>query len=175
MRRTLLHIAILAAALTAVVSCDFLRTVAGRPTSVEIDAKREILAQQEAERAAERARIEAEKAAVQKHIDDSTAALADLKAAGIRITHVSQLKVRLIDRPTHKYCLIVGAFSQPGNASALIKRIKTAGYEAGCMQCARLGLLVYVCPSDDFLSFASDVARVRQEKFCPADCWILTK
>ena len=49
MRRTLLHIAILTAALTAVVSCDFLRTVAGRPTSVEIDAKREILAQQEAE------------------------------------------------------------------------------------------------------------------------------
>ena len=175
MKRTLLHIAILAAALAALSSCDFLRTVAGRPVSADIGAKREVLARKEAERAAALARIEAEKAAVQKRIADSTAALASLTDAGVVITPLSAMKLRLIDQPTNKYCLIMGAFSQPGNASAQIQRIQSAGYEAGCMQCARVGLLVYACPSDDLVSFAANVAALRKEKFCPADSWVLVK
>ena len=155
--------------------CDFLRSVAGRPTSDVIEAKAAEIARIEAE---EQARIAAEKAAAEaaaKHSADSVAAVAYLAEA--KATFIGASAIHALDTASvgTEYAIVVGSFSQPGNAAKFAEKLRTMGYEAAVMKFTNSHEMVGVCPTDDIVVLAEAYPRVRAEKFCPAEAWILVK
>ena len=162
----ILALALLCAMLSG---CDFLRTVAGRPTSSELSAKAERIREEEAQ---EEARAQAE-AAARRYTADSLAAEAYFAQEPHTRMTVSQ--VRILDRATvpAKYSIVVGAFSQAGNASAFVQKLADMGYTAAVMKYNNGHEVVGVCPTDDVVELARMYPKVRAEKFCPAEAWIL--
>jgi len=154
--------------------CDFIRTVAGRPTSADIEAKRELIARKEAEAQAEREAAEAAEAA-RRHSADSLAAEEFLRQEKCTIIDASQLKSLDITSVGTKYAIIVGAFSQTGNAQAFVDKLSGLGYDAAVIRYTNGHEVVGVCPTDDVVRLAEQYPKVKSEKFCPAEAWILVK
>lgn len=151
--------------------CDFIRTVAGRPTSSDIEAKRVWIAGKEAEA---QARREAEEV-LRKHVADSLAAEAYFREEKCTIMDASQLKSLDVSSVGTKYAIIVGAFSQAGNAKAFADKLSSLGYDAAVIRYTNGHEAVGVCPTDDIIRLAEMYPKVKSEKFCPAEAWILVK
>lgn len=146
-----------------------MRTVAGRPTSADIQAKRELIAQREA---ADQAVREAAEAA-RRHAADSLAAEDFFRQESCTIIDASQLKSLDVSSVGTKYAIIVGAFSQAGNAQAFVDRLSGLGYDAAVIRYTNGHEAVGVCPTDDIIRLAEVYPKVKSEKFCPAEAWIL--
>jgi len=152
--------------------CDFMRTLAGRPTSADLEAKRAAIRQ-----AQEEARLQAVQDSlerVRKHREDSLAAL----------------EVRLLDSLSHarrkllvsgmnreplqtKYCIIVASYGTRSNAEAKVARCVEAGYPASVIL-FRSGLnAVGVCPSDSIDETLKRFRELTGNGVCPPDGWIL--
>lgn len=159
--------------------CDFLRTVAGRPTSSELAVKREaVLAREAAEReAAARAQFVRDSvAAAEKHRADSAAAETFFKEGRVSRIRSASLPGLRTDGCPGRYCIVLAGFSQPQNATRFSATLKDAGYEPVVMGYNRgRNTLVGVNPTDDIAALRATYERVRQEKFCPRDAWIFTK
>ena len=172
------QISVLCAFFAAVVltsGCDFLRTVAGRPTSDVIEARAAEIARIEAE---EQARAAAEKAAAEaaaKHAADSAAAVAYLSEVKATLIPVSSIRALDAVSVGTKYAIVVGSFSQPGNASSFAEKLRGLGYDAAVMKFTNSHEMVGVCPTDDIVEIAAKYPQVRAEKFCPPEAWILVK
>lgn len=154
--------------------CDFIRTVAGRPTSADIEVKRVWLAEQEAKAQAEREAALAAEAA-RRHTADSLAAEAYLAQEKCSFIEASQLKSLDITSVGTKYAIIVGAFSQAGNAQAFVNKLSGLGYDATVIRYTNGHEVVGVCPTDDVIRLAEVYPKVKSEKFCPAEAWVLVK
>lgn len=154
--------------------CDFIRTVAGRPTSSDIEEKRLLIARREAEEQAAREAAAAAEAA-RKHAADSLAAVAFFAQEKCPMTEASQIRSLDLGSVGTKYAIIVGAFSQSGNAQAFADRLSGLGYEAAVIRYTNGHEVVGVCPTDDIIRLAEVYPKVKSEKFCPAEAWILVK
>ena len=161
---------ILAAAMT-VTGCDFLRVLAGRPTSKDIDAKRVLIMR--AEEAALQARLDSIDRVEKKIVADSLAALDSLAAQGVVVSDDSRLGGLAEERTAFRYCVVIGAFREISNAQKLAAEAGARGYSAELMSCKNGMIAVGVCPSDRIAVTFEDVKRLRQEPFCPKDSWIL--
>lgn len=161
-----------------VTGCDFFRFVAGRPTSSDLRLKQEqILAQEEADRAAERERaVRDSLEAVARHRADSAAAVEFFTAAKVSQIHSASLPgLRTLEIPS-RYCIVLAGFSQPENADRFSARLQEAGYPSVVLKYPRgNNSLVGVCPTDDVVVLREGYEKVRQEKFCPKDAWILVR
>lgn len=161
--------AILALALLS--GCDFLRTVAGRPTSAELQAKAEAI---EAEEAVNKARAEALDVA-RRHTADSLAAVRFLAEEGPVKISSSSLKGLLLDGFNSRMLIVLGGFSQPENASAFASKVEAAGYKTAVLRYNYGSSIVGVCPTDDPVELRDCWLKVKEEKFCPKDAWIMVK
>ena len=163
----------------SVAGCDFLRTVAGRPTSSELETKRmEITFREQAEREAQ-AREQAVQdslAAVAKAVADSAAAEDFFRQARVmRIRSGSLRGLRTDDFP-YRYCLVLAGFSQPGNGEKFAAQLKEAGYEPAVLRYARgSSTVVGISPTDRFGDLKEAYEKVRTEKFFSKDAWIFIK
>lgn len=178
-------IAALAATICLLAGCDFLRTLAGRPTSRDIEAKR---AQVELEAAAEaradslaQARLQAE--------SDSLAAEAALSGQGGVRTEKQQPAPQGSGKPkqltpkqlqgvekydlVYRYYLMIGVFRSPDNATRQAERARSAGYPVTLIPMKNGMTAVGVCGADDVESIYASFQRLRAESFCPEDAWIL--
>ena len=144
--------------------CDFLRRVAGRPTSSDIEAKTEFIA---CEQAAAMAREEAA-ARERKRVADSIALMDSLSRSN---TVVSGRE--LAHSLEARYYVIVGSFGKESNASAFARKTEAAGYPATLIAYKNGFTAVGICPSHDIAGAAAALRKVRQESFCPAGAWIL--
>ena len=157
-------------ALCVAVSCDFMRTVAGRPTSAQL--QRMLTEKQESE---ERARQEEELRAQQErqrvYLADSLAAVQALSE--IDFLKLTDLNVRIVSELPAKYNVVLGAFSSADNAQNLVSAVKAAGYAASPYQYRNGKTGVVACSSDSFVELGKSFAKLREEKFCPADAWVL--
>ena len=73
----------------------------------------------------------------------------------------------------HKYYIIVGAFMDKGNAEFMKKQVTGAGYEAELVYFRNGYTCVGVCPTDNLVEEYSNLQKLKEEKFCPEDIWIL--
>ena len=166
-------ILLMGVSLFAVTGCDFFRTLAGRPTSRDIEKmKMEILREEQAaELAAEQARAEEEK--LQKIAQDSLAALDSIKQFGGSVLNPAKLGGLFATKLEARYAVIIGAFMHRANAEALFKKAKAAGYAPSLISFNNGLIAVGVSPSNKIVEAKEALKKVRMERFCPVDVWIL--
>ena len=163
--------AVLIAALMAS-GCDFMRKVAGRPTSADLEAMVAAREQEEARAAIalqERQRLEKER----QYQADSLLAVQTME--GIVMNRLSELNVRVVTDLPAKYNVVLGAFSDASNADILISRLKEAGYEASAMRYRSGKTAVLACSTDSFVELGKSFASLQKETYCPKDVWVIVK
>lgn len=172
MKNRILIISLLLAAVCTLSGCDMFRSIAGRPTSEELDACRMEL---KAREAAEQARLAALEMA-QKHLRDSIAAdeaaLDTLKGMGGLLRDPSRLG-GFLSAPGSRYYVVAGSFKDGGNAQRYMERILDAGYGAELIRFKSGLTSVGACPSDSPAAFIEQLGRIKDEEFFPKDFWIL--
>ena len=159
-------------ALFVLSGCDFMRKLAGRPTSEDIEIRRvEIL---RAEEAALQARLDSLKQVEQKMISDSLNALDSIRQLGGSILNPASLGGLFATKLESRYYIIIGSFRTRSNAEALFNKTKSAGYTPALISFGKGGLIaVGVCPVNKLKDALEALGKVKQEEFCPNDVWIL--
>ena len=169
MKRILLCISSLALVLCLAGGCDFLRALAGRPTSAEIEIKRREIA---AEEAAHQARLDSLKKA-EKQIADSLAVIDSLKSRNETMLNPSKLGGLKASELPGKYYIIVGAFMEKANAEKKAAKLKESGYEATLISFRNGYNAVGICPSATLAQVYESLRKIQGQDFCPKDAWIL--
>ena len=163
---------ILVIAVLCLTGCDFMRTLAGRPTSADVEMKRiEIL---RAEEAALQARLDSLRKVEEKMIRDSLNALDSIRQIGGSILNPASLGGLFATKLEARYYIILGSFRARANAESLFKVAKEAGYKPALISFGKGGLIaVGVSPVNRLPDAYAALNEVRKEKFCPKDVWIL--
>ena len=175
--RIILAFLVLALATT---SCDFLRKVAGRPTSGELEQMRLEIADLE--------RIKAEQKAEQLRLDSLVAARAEMEARMVAdslalLDSLRQMSGSMLN-PTElgglyttkldsRYYIVVGSFRRRANAEKLFTQVSDADYLPTLISFRNGFNAVGVCPNNKLSEVFNDLKAVRKEPFCPSDVWIL--
>ncbi|MBQ3872820.1 MAG: hypothetical protein II791_03310 [Bacteroidales bacterium] len=169
------RILILVIAVLAISGCDFVRTIAGRPTSAQVEKIR--IERMQAEEAAHQARLDSMRQ-VQKQMADSLAALEaflldSLSQAKNAIRTPSNLGGLGSSELTAKYYIVVGAFRDINNAMRMQKTSVDAGYPAQIIS-FRNGLnAVAICPSNSLTEIIPILKTVRSKDVFTKDAWLL--
>ena len=155
--------------------CDFIRWVAGRPTSRQLEKMRvEKLRREELRH---QARLDSMRA-VQTQMADSLAALEGFlldslshrNGAMYTPNRFGGMETSAIDS---KYCIVVGAFREAGNAERMMLHCADLGYPATIVR-FRNGLsAVAICQSDNFSEVVVRLNNIRGEGVLPATSWLL--
>lgn len=156
--------------LFGVTGCDFMRKLAGRPTSEDIEKIR--VGKLLAEEAALKASLDSLKAEKQC-IQDSIDALELFVQQGGTVLNPSKLGGLYTTKLQYKYYVIIGAFRTRSNAEALFTKAETAGYTPVLISFRNGLLAVGLSPADECRNALDMVKAIKQEPFCPADVWIL--
>ena len=169
---------LLSLALAAVVlsGCDFLRSLAGKPTSEELDEKRERILQLE-----EEARLQAKLDSMEKvrqRMADSLAALEghlldSLSQTKGTILNPSKLGGLFTTKLDAKYYIVVGAFRTRAYAERKLEKCNEAGLTTTIISFRNGLLAVGVCPSDSLNDTLKKLRELRGNGICPEDAWIL--
>ena len=173
MKRT--FIIVLALSLLCVSSCDFVRTLAGRPTAAQVEQLR--LEQLAAEEARQQARLDS-LARVEKQMADSLAALEahlldSLSQANGTILNPAKMGGLFTTKLETRYCIVVGAFRGRYYADRKLKACDEAGYKASIISFRNGLMAVAVCPSDNLNETVKTLNQLRGKGVCPPDSWIL--
>ncbi|MBO4341143.1 MAG: hypothetical protein J5835_06920 [Bacteroidales bacterium] len=166
---------ILALAVISISGCDFIRTIAGRPTSAQVESIRQERIQ--AEELAHQARLDSMRR-VQQQMADSLAAL-----EAFLLDSLSQSKGSLRTPSnlgglgntelTSRYYIVVGAFRDINNARRKQSSCYDGGYPAQIVN-FRNGLnAVAICPSATLNEVLNTLKSIRGKEICPKDAWIL--
>lgn len=153
--------------------CDWLRKMAGRPTSADIEAIRQRIAEDEAELQARNDSLVLAQALARQAEADSVAALDSFATAGCYFRRPSELGgIRSSSIPA-RYAIAVGAFRKVANAQRLSERFDKEIYKPAVVV-SGMGLnIVLVCPTDNIKDLYSTYAAFRNTPLCPKDAWVL--
>lgn len=149
--------------------CDFVRSALGRPTSSDIEAKRQVILEENRLAAEEKAKAEA----AEKYSRDSLAALDSFAGRGTQMKLRSALPATIVSAPELRYCIIAGAFGTPSNAEKLQSDLEEKGFKAGILVYKSGIRAVGVTPTDDIVELYNSYDRLVGENVIPADAWIL--
>ena len=153
-----------------VTGCDFFRTLAGRPTSEEIEQmKVDIL---RAEQAILQARLDSIRRE-QQVVQDSIAALDSIKQCGGTILNPAKHGGLFATKLEARYYVIIGGFKKRANAEALLCRTVEAGYAPALISFNNGIIAVGLCPCNNIVAAKEALMKVKTEAFCPSDVWIL--
>lgn len=158
--------------LLCLTGCDFMRKLAGRPTSEDVELKRvEIL---RAEEAALQARLDSLRNVEQRMIQDSLNALDSIRQLGGSILNPAAMGGLFATKLESRYYIILGSFRTRSNAEALFNVAKAAGYKPALISFGKGGLIaVGVSPVNRLSDAYVALNAVKKESFCPKDVWIL--
>ncbi|MBR3406120.1 MAG: SPOR domain-containing protein [Bacteroidales bacterium] len=163
------------AAVLLVTGCDFVRTVAGRPTSAQLDEiRKERMA---AEEARHQARLDsmarAEKAMAETLAAREAQLLDSLTQAKGTVLNPSKLGGLYTTKLESKYYIVVGAFRTRSYAERKLTQCNQAGYTATIISFRNGLLAVAICPSDNLEETLKTLKKLRGTEVCPQDGWIL--
>lgn len=163
------------AAVLLVTGCDFVRTVAGRPTSAQLDEiRKERMA---AEEARHQARLDsmakAEKAMAEAMAAREAQLLDSLTQAKGTVLNPSKLGGLFTTKLESKYYIVVGAFRTRSYAERKLTQCNQAGYTATIISFRNGLLAVAICPSDNLEETLKTLKKLRGTEVCPQDGWIL--
>ena len=163
------------ATLTLVTSCDFVRTLAGRPTSAQLEQiRRQKMAAEEARhQAVLDSMAQAEKAMAEALAAREQELLDSLTQAKGTVLNPSKLGGLFTTKLESKYCIVVGAFRNRSNAERKLTQCNEAGYTATIVSFRNGLLAVAVCPSDNLEETLKTLKQLRGTEVCPQDGWIL--
>lgn len=162
---------LLAVLMMTVTSCDFMRVLAGRPTSKDIEDKRlEII---KAEEAALQAKLDSIRLQEEKKVADSLATIESFASAGVVMSGPERLGGLVAENLPSRYYVIAGAFKDRKNAQNLADDAAAKGYKSSLLDCRRGMVAVGLCPSDNIAEVGAAYASLRNEAFCPKDAWVL--
>ena len=172
-RSVILSLAIAALVLSG---CDFLRALAGRPTSEELAVK-----QSNIERAKDVARYQARIDSLERvrvRLADSLAALDahlldSLSQTQGTILNPTKMGGLYTTKLQSRYYIVVGAFQTRSYAERLLTRCNKAGYTATIISFRNGLLAVAICPSDSLNDSLKKLRELRGNGICPQDGWIL--
>lgn len=160
----------LAVVCMSVCGCDFLRGLAGRPSGEEIERKRAAIELSLREK--EQARLDSLRAAERVEAD-SLAALSRLDELGMKMMRLSELGGAEGGMPSG-YALVVGSFKSEKNARGMALAVSDAGYPAEVLKFRNGMSAVTVAPCSRLADMAAACGKVKLEKFCPEDAWVLS-
>lgn len=170
MRKYLTYI-VLSCVLLMTGSCDFLRRSAGRPTSSELEAKRQAIETIEARKQAAADSIALEEQLRLKYSVDSAAVMDSLARMGCFIRSESETGLVRGPRLDRRYWIATGAFRQEANASRRRQRLESEGFECETVGCKGLTLIL-AAPNDSITGLYRDLLRYRSSDVATADVWI---
>lgn len=172
--------------------CDFLRTVAGRPTSEEIEwrtleiqkikssiaaAANDSTAVKEAADTLKEGKTDTEKTVSEKPAVKSTAvekAPANTASAPqVASKKLSGSKLHPVQDVPAKYMVIVGSFSVKANADKLVEQFLTKGYKATALPFSNGLTAVGVGLSETRAQLDAQLLKLKDEPLCPKDAWVL--
>lgn len=160
------------AALLLVTGCDFLRRMAGRPTSADIAVIREQIHQ---DSLAEQARLDSialAEAAALKEAQDSARA-AEAFAAETKIVPLGSLSPLYKTELSQRWYIGVGSFRVRANAENFLRKYEELGY-TGCVAAFRSGMnTVLLCPADRLQDAYESYLRLKEESITPEGIWVL--
>ena len=172
MKKTLILAVML---LSVVSSCDFVRTLAGRPTSARLEEMRE--ERMRAEEARHQAVLDsmerAEKALAEALAAREQELLDSLTQAHGTVLNPSRLGGLFTTKLESKYYIVVGAFRNRTFAERKLTQCNEAGYTATIISFRNGLLAVSVCPSDNLEETLRTLKKLRGTEVCPEDGWIL--
>lgn len=142
--------------------------MAGRPTSAQIEQKRELI---ESELTAHEQRLDSLDA-VNRRISDSLAVLDSIRLSDDAKIESRQLAEESRSSLAFSYYIIVGTFSARVNAERCAESMNSSGFPAELITYANGFTAVGICPSDNISDVYSSLQRVREDIPCP-DAWIL--
>ncbi len=151
----------------SVQSCDLFRKIAGRPTSVEIEAKRQSI---ENERKSHQNRLDSLDI-IQKQISDSLAVLDSIRFSNSRLITVKQLAEESKASLQYSYYIIIAAFSKSENARNFAAKTEADGYECTFIKYQNGYTAIGICPTDNLAEAYSKMNEIRGG-YCP-EAWIL--
>ncbi len=157
--------------LVSLTGCDFLRSVAGRPSSRDIEEKR--IAIIRAEEEALQSRLDSIRLAAEKVVTDSLASLEAFAEAGVILSgpeRLSGLSGTVLD---FRYYIIAGTFGESANARKLFNTATDKGYSPVLISCRNGMIAVGLCPADRIAPVKEAYDRLLGESFFPKDAWIL--
>lgn len=160
---------ILTLALPLLAGCDFFRSVVGRPTSGQIAEKRAALEREEAER---QARLDSVKN-FEEALLDSLASVDAIRKGNGAVIGAGGLDGVAAAALAHRYYVMVGTFSQSGNARRIADAAVAKGYEATLINYRNGFVAVGLSGSDSIPEAYAALQVIRGEDFCPPDVWIL--
>ena len=172
------YILLVAVVMMTVTGCDFFRKLAGRPTSDEIEVKRqEMVADLEIKAAKEKA-LQDSLALVAKNEADSVEACRYIKENGVRLYTSSSLGGLVQDDAAEgrrgQYRVIVGSFKDKANAQKKLAQVEAAGEFGSHFIRMRNGMIaVATCPVDQIQSALAGLKKLQGIGVCPEDGWIL--
>lgn len=173
-------ILLLLAAAMLVTGCDFFRSLAGRPTSDVIAAKRDSLAEVARLEAEQQARLVAAEqqrlaalAAAEQFSRDSLAAEEEIRASKIMVLTPGKLKGLYRTELDKKYYVIAGSFRERPNAEKKLRGVQEAGYEAVLISFRNGFHAIGAVPTDSVTVIVSALKALKAGKVCPNDAWIL--
>ena len=157
--------------------CDFFRTLAGRPTSKDIEKKQiAALLAYNSELQAENQELEARYDALLKEfkaVEDSLNALDSISQYGGSVLNPSTLGGLFSTKLEARYYVIIGAFKYRSNAETLLTKAQQCGYKPALISFRNGRMAVGVCPSNTITGAFAALKQVKQESFCPSDVWVL--
>jgi len=153
--------------------CDGLRKLAGRPTSIDIAAKK---AQIEAEQRAHQARLDSLRRmaiADSLAVADSLRATEELRRSNVMVLNARKICGARAAELDYKYYVIVGTFSDRANAQSQANKIAAKGYKADLVPYRNAMTAVGVNGTNSIVDVWNTIQKVKGESFCPADAWML--
>lgn len=158
-----------------VTGCDFVRTLAGRPTAAQLDQIRlEKMAAEEARHQAVLDSMErAEKEMAEALAARETFLLDSLAQGRGTVLNPSKLGGLFTTKLESKYYIVVGAFRNRSYAERKLKACNAAGYTATIISFRNGLLAVGICPSDSLDGTLKKLKGLRGTEVCPKDGWIL--
>ena len=172
MRKSIILLAVCALFLQG---CDFVRTVAGRPTSAQLDEIRKD--RMAAEEARHQARLDsmakAEKAMAEALAAREAQLLDSLTQAKGTVLNPSKLGGLFTTKLESKYYIVVGAFRTRSYAERKLTQCNSAGYTATIISFRNGLLAVAICPSNNLEETLKTLKKLRGTEICPQDGWIL--
>ena len=171
MRKAFAILPILLAVALTVTGCDFFRRLAGRPTSVDIEAMREVIkSREEARQAAEAASPDS----LPKADTVSPAAPAAGSSAVKEQDKVVDSAPASADGKK-RYYVIVASFSKVENAGKCAERMENRGYPSELLKFKGGYTAVGICGTDDEQEAKESLKELKRQDFCPQGVWILDR
>lgn len=166
--RKVLQIAVVLLSVAMMASgCDFFRMLAGRPTSKDIEVKREeILRSAQEESPVNPGMTEGKPGMTQEASLPAVTGNPEPAAA-------EQGEARRIEKK--RYYVIMGAFSSKDNAVKYAERIKAYGYEPEFFGFTEGRTAVGIGGTDDPEEVKAFMKELKGQDFCPEGVWILDR